>query len=137
MLYNNHFCYPSVHRFGTLSALPREQDVNQRRRSRGRSGYLERSCNQAREVLGLRILQRFFCSFLKSLFGGEMTLRKVIQCLAAVLLLGGAMAYAQTASITGTIVDASGAGVPDATVTAKNQATAGVRTAMTSDTGTY
>ncbi len=66
-----------------------------------------------------------------------MTLRKVIQCLAAVLLLGGAMAYAQTASITGTIVDASGAGVPDATVTAKNQATAGVRTAMTSDTGTY
>jgi hypothetical protein len=64
-------------------------------------------------------------------------MRIVVQCLAAALLLGTATAYAQTATITGTIVDASGAGVPGATVTATNQATAGVRTAPTSDTGTY
>jgi hypothetical protein len=53
------------------------------------------------------------------------------------MILAGASAYAQTASIAGTILDVTKAGVPDATVTAKNTATAGVRTATTSTLGTY
>jgi hypothetical protein len=64
-------------------------------------------------------------------------MRVAIRYLAAVVLLAGATAYAQTASIAGTIADPSGAGVPSATVTAKNLATANVRTATTSDAGTY
>src|SRR5579859_4062022 len=64
-------------------------------------------------------------------------MRKVTLCLVSIMLLAGATAYAQTASIAGTILDASGAGVPGATVTAKEQATASVRTATTSDSGTY
>ncbi|HTC34987.1 MAG TPA: carboxypeptidase-like regulatory domain-containing protein, partial [Bryobacteraceae bacterium] len=64
-------------------------------------------------------------------------MRTVVQCVVTVLLFGGAVANAQTGSIVGTILDPSNAGVPGATVSAKNQATAAVRTAMTSDTGTY
>lgn len=44
---------------------------------------------------------------------------------------------AQTASISGTISDATGAGVPEATVNAKNVATGATRTATTDDSGTY
>ncbi len=51
--------------------------------------------------------------------------------------MGGVTAYAQTASIAGTIIDATNAGVPGATVTAKNVATGSVRTTATSATGTY
>jgi hypothetical protein len=47
------------------------------------------------------------------------------------------MAYAQTASIAGTIVDASNAGVPGARITVKNVATGNVRTSATTATGTY
>jgi hypothetical protein len=64
-------------------------------------------------------------------------MRTVIRCLVSAVLLAGATAYAQTASIAGTIADPSGAGVPRATVTAKNLATASVRKGTTSDTGTY
>jgi hypothetical protein len=64
-------------------------------------------------------------------------MRIVIPCVATVMILAGASAYAQTASIAGTILDVTNAGVPDATVTAKNTATAGVRTATTSTLGTY
>ena len=46
-------------------------------------------------------------------------------------------AYAQTATVAGTVSDSSGAGVPAAKVTAKNQATASVRTALTDSSGTY
>ena len=53
------------------------------------------------------------------------------------MFLAGTTAYAQTASLTGTVLDATGAGVPMATVTAKEQATGSVRTATTSDSGTY
>ncbi len=62
---------------------------------------------------------------------------KVIRCLLSAVFLAGATAYAQTATSGGTIADPSGAGVPGATVTAKNLATASVRKATTSDTGTY
>ncbi|MBV9772251.1 MAG: TonB-dependent receptor, partial [Bryobacterales bacterium] len=64
-------------------------------------------------------------------------MRAIILPVIAAVFLAGTTAYAQTANIAGTILDASGAGVPDATVTAKNQATAGVRTAMTGATGTF
>jgi hypothetical protein len=64
-------------------------------------------------------------------------MRIVVQCLVLGLVLAGATAYAQTASIAGTIIDPSSAGVPAATITAKNQATASVRTATTDGTGTY
>ena len=46
-------------------------------------------------------------------------------------------AQAQTASIAGTIKDVTSAGVPAATVTAKNNATASLRTATTDNSGTY
>jgi hypothetical protein len=64
-------------------------------------------------------------------------MRGLVGYLAAVLLLTGVALHAQTAAITGTILDASNAGVPDATVTATNLATAAVRTATTDSTGNY
>src|SRR5579863_7891119 len=60
-----------------------------------------------------------------------------IMWFAAVVVLAGTAAYAQTGSIAGTITDASGATVPGATITAKNQATTSVRTATTDTSGTY
>ncbi len=59
---------------------------------------------------------------------------------AVVLFIGVTAAtttYAQTATIAGTVSDPTGAGVPGAKVTAKNQATASVRTALTDSSGTY
>jgi Carboxypeptidase regulatory-like domain/TonB dependent receptor len=56
---------------------------------------------------------------------------------ATLILLAAATAYAQTGSIAGTILDASGAGVPGATVKATNLATATVRTAVTDTAGAY
>src|SRR5262249_28882377 len=47
------------------------------------------------------------------------------------------IAYAQTGTLAGTIIDVTNAGVPGATVTAKNQATANIRTAATGVNGTY
>ncbi len=44
---------------------------------------------------------------------------------------------AQTAGITGTITDATGAGVPGATLSAKSVATGAIRTATTDNSGTY
>jgi hypothetical protein len=64
-------------------------------------------------------------------------MRTVVTSLATAVFLAGATAYAQTGSIAGTIADATGAGVPGATITAKNQATASVRTATSDTTGTY
>ena len=64
-------------------------------------------------------------------------MRPDIRVLVSALLWAGATLYGQTASITGTIIDATSARVPDAKVTATNQATAGVRTAVTDSNGTY
>ena len=47
------------------------------------------------------------------------------------------IAYAQTGSIAGTITDATGAGVPGAAITVRNQATARTRTANADASGTY
>jgi len=55
----------------------------------------------------------------------------------SVAFLAATAIYAQTGTITGNIQDASGAGVPDAKVTATNVATSAVRTAKTDDSGTY
>ena len=64
-------------------------------------------------------------------------MRIAIPCVAAVMILAGASAYAQTASITGTILDSSNAGVPGASIKATNTTTGAVRTATTGTTGTY
>jgi Carboxypeptidase regulatory-like domain len=64
-------------------------------------------------------------------------IRKVPLCVVSALLLSGVTAYAQTASIAGTITDPSNAGIPAATVTAKSNATASVRKATTDNSGTY
>ena len=60
---------------------------------------------------------------------------------AAVILSIGAIAavttYAQTGTLAGTVTDPTGAGVPGAKVTAKNQGTASIRTALTNSSGTY
>jgi hypothetical protein len=64
-------------------------------------------------------------------------MRVVIPCVATVMILAAASAYAQTASIAGTILDSSNAGVPEASVKATNTATGAVRTATTGSTGTY
>jgi hypothetical protein len=53
------------------------------------------------------------------------------------LILAGTAAYAQTGSITGVVSDASGGAVPDTAVTARNLATAAVRTATTDQSGVY
>ena len=64
-------------------------------------------------------------------------MRRIILCVLFAFVLGGALAYAQTASIAGTILDATNAGVPGATVNAKNVATGVVRTTTTGANGTY
>src|SRR5579871_4383940 len=64
-------------------------------------------------------------------------MRPDIRVLACAFFLAGAIASAQTANITGTIVDATSSRVPDAKITATNQATAGIRTALTDSNGTY
>ena len=61
----------------------------------------------------------------------------ILPCLAVVALLATSTAYAQTGSMAGTIVDASGASVPGAAITVTNLGTAGVRTARTDARGTY
>jgi hypothetical protein len=53
------------------------------------------------------------------------------------LFLAASTAHAQTGTITGTIIDASGARVPAAKITARNQATASARTGVTEANGTY
>jgi carboxypeptidase family protein len=64
-------------------------------------------------------------------------MQKGLLCVLSAVLFSAATAQAQTASIAGTIKDVSSAGVPAATVTAKNNATASVRTATTDNSGTY
>ena len=64
-------------------------------------------------------------------------MQRIILLTLSALLLADTMVFAQTGSIAGTVLDKSGAGVPTATVTAKNLATASVRTATTTDSGTY
>jgi hypothetical protein len=64
-------------------------------------------------------------------------MRPDIRVLVSALLWAGATVYGQTASITGTIIDATSARVPDAKVTATNQATASIRTVVTDSNGTY
>ena len=49
----------------------------------------------------------------------------------------GMPAFAQSTSISGVVVDASGGVIPGATVSARNDATAGVATAVTSSNGTF
>jgi Carboxypeptidase regulatory-like domain/TonB dependent receptor len=64
-------------------------------------------------------------------------MRTAIPCVATVMILAGASAYAQTASIAGSILDTSNAGVSEASVKATNTATGAVRTATTGSTGNY
>src|SRR5436305_13981807 len=59
------------------------------------------------------------------------------QLLLSLLALTGSVLYAQTGTISGTITDPTGAGVPDATVSATNRATTAVRSATTDSSGTY
>jgi hypothetical protein len=61
---------------------------------------------------------------------------KWLTLLSATLLLGLTV-QAQTGTVSGTITDASGAGVPSATVTLTNLGTAATRTAVTDNSGTY
>src|SRR3974377_1636516 len=61
----------------------------------------------------------------------------ILPCLAVVAFLASATAYAQTGSMAGTIVDASGAAVPGPAITVPNLGIAGVRTARTDARGTY
>ncbi|HEX4278945.1 MAG TPA: TonB-dependent receptor [Bryobacteraceae bacterium] len=58
-------------------------------------------------------------------------------CFVVAALLAASSAYAQTGNISGTIIDASSAGVAAAAVTAENEATASVRKATTDNSGTY
>ncbi|MBV8730230.1 MAG: carboxypeptidase regulatory-like domain-containing protein, partial [Acidobacteriia bacterium] len=60
-----------------------------------------------------------------------------VSSLGILLFFGVPAAYAQTGSIAGTIVDASGAGVPTAAIRATNLGTAAVRMVVTSASGTY
>src|SRR3984885_14590872 len=64
-------------------------------------------------------------------------MRIALPCIATVMILAGASAYAQTASIAGTILDPSNAGVSEASVKETNTATGAVRTATTGATGNY
>jgi len=64
-------------------------------------------------------------------------MRIAIPCIATVMILAGASVCAQTASIAGTILDPSNAGVSEASVKATNTATGAVRTATTGATGNY
>lgn len=60
--------------------------------------------------------------------------------LAAMMALVSVAAYAQggvTAAISGTVVDASGAVIPGAEISVKNNATAGVSTAVSNENGTF
>jgi hypothetical protein len=62
---------------------------------------------------------------------------KALSYFAIAVCFSGTAAYAQTGSIAGTVVDASGAGVPGAAVKATNLATAAVRASNTNPSGTY
>lgn len=64
-------------------------------------------------------------------------LRSAVSSLFFALTLAGTAAFAQTGTITGVITDATGGAVPETTVTAKNEATAAVRTATTDASGSY
>jgi Carboxypeptidase regulatory-like domain/TonB dependent receptor/TonB-dependent Receptor Plug Domain len=64
-------------------------------------------------------------------------MRTLILGFVTMVVLTGVTANAQTASIAGTILDPSNAGVPGATITATNQATAAVRKTTTDNSGTY
>ncbi|MGH9893648.1 MAG: carboxypeptidase regulatory-like domain-containing protein, partial [bacterium] len=54
-----------------------------------------------------------------------------------VLFLAPGLAHAQTASIVGIVTDATGAVVPETTITARNTATNAVRTAVSNPAGVY
>src|SRR5262249_27071611 len=73
-----------------------------------------------------------------SVFSGG-TMRTWIQSLAVLIILvaGADSALAQNARITGTLKDQSGAVLPGATVTARNQETGLTRTATTDAVGDY
>jgi hypothetical protein len=81
-----------------------------------------------------------FCSYGKLFRGGFMSLKSCLCFFSLVLLLSalGSPAFAQsTASLSGTVTDASGAGIPDVTVAATNEGT-GVASATKTDTaGAY
>jgi hypothetical protein len=68
-------------------------------------------------------------------------MRATRPCRVVAVLSIGVMAaittFAQTATVAGTVSDATGGGVPAAKVTATNLATASVRTAVTDSSGTY
>jgi Carboxypeptidase regulatory-like domain len=70
----------------------------------------------------------------KELF--EMNRIKLLQA-SIFILLGCATAFAQEATIVGTVFDPSGAAIPNVAITAKNVETGQTRTIKTSDSGQY
>src|SRR5215469_12094223 len=76
----------------------------------------------------------------KTIFKGAVMRCSRIFCLILVLLAVASLGYAQsaaTATIVGQIVDAQGAVIPNATVTATNTATGIPHTAKTTSSGNY
>jgi hypothetical protein len=70
-------------------------------------------------------------------FGGVMAKLKSVVLVLAFIAFGSLAAFAQTGSIRGTVSDQSGAVVVGAEVTARNVLTGNVRSATSSDAGTY
>jgi hypothetical protein len=68
---------------------------------------------------------------------GRRKIKTILALLTAVLLLGGSAVGSVTASMSGTVKDATGAAVPGATVTAKNVETGITQTLSTNDQGYY
>src|SRR5882762_6053110 len=63
--------------------------------------------------------------------------RFAISALAFCLLFAGAAFAQSTATVVGTVADATGASVPNATVTVRNQRTGEERSTVTDATGSY
>ena len=64
--------------------------------------------------------------------------RKALTCLFALLMMGGQLLHGEvTAGVLGTVLDPSGAAIPNATVTLKNSDTGLVRHAQTDAAGNY
>ena len=62
---------------------------------------------------------------------------RCIACVALMVTLSGASAWAQTGAISGTARDQSGAVLPGVTITATQTATGVVRTTVSNETGSY
>src|SRR5579859_6783968 len=78
------------------------------------------------------------CLLLSSNLGGEMKSRFLLAALFLLLPIGSLFAQGvQTATLQGTVTDASGAPLPGVTVTVKSPALMGERTAVSQSSGDY